>query len=71
MRKCVIKEELNGSNFGTSQDHMHMPSCDTTSFDDFLGHLKDPSVCSNRDFSPILIFLILQSLIDVLLVQTG
>ena len=56
MRKFVIKEELNGTNFGPSQDHMHMPPCDTTSFGDFLGHLKDPSVCSIRDFSPIVIF---------------
>ena len=31
-------------NFGPSQDFMHMPSSIIISFDDFLGHLREPPV---------------------------
>ena len=43
--RAEIKEKLNGSNFGPSQDFMHMPSRVNISFDDFLGHLRVPPVC--------------------------
>ena len=42
--RAEIKEKLDCSNFEPSQNHMHMPSCDMTSFDVFLSHLKIPPV---------------------------
>ena len=50
--RAKIKEKLNGSNFGPSQNRMHMPSRDNISFDDFLGHLGDPPVASLRANKP-------------------
>ena len=42
--RAEIEEKLNSSNFEPSQNHMHMLSCDMTSFDVFLSHLKIPPV---------------------------
>ena len=41
-----IKEKMNSSNFGRSQDFMHMPPRVNISFDYFLGHLRVPLVKS-------------------------
>ena len=35
-----MKQKLNGSNFEPSQNHMHIPTCDIGSFDDFLSYLR-------------------------------
>ena len=37
-----------GSNFGPSQNRMHKASRDNISFDDFLGHLRDPPVIISK-----------------------
>ena len=38
--RAEIQEKLNGSNFWPSQSQMHMPTCDMTSFNVFLSHLR-------------------------------
>ena len=40
--------KLNGLNFGPSQAYMHIPPDVNISFEDFFGHLSDPSVCFVR-----------------------
>ena len=47
-----FSSKLNGSNFEPSQNHMHIPSCDMTSFDVFLSHLKIPPVHIQRYPTP-------------------
>ena len=42
--RVEIKEKLNCSNFGLSQDFMHMPSCVSICFEDFFGLLREPPV---------------------------
>ena len=50
--RAEIKEKLNGSSFGPSQDFMHMLSRVNISYDDFLGHLRvAPAVWSSK-FGP-------------------
>ena len=38
-------EKQVGLNFRPSEEYMHMPSGVNISFEDFLGHLRDPAVC--------------------------
>ena len=52
--QAEIKEKLNCSNFEPSQDFMHMPSRAKIFFDDFLGHLRVPSVLLSSPISRIL-----------------
>ena len=39
-KKTRDQEKLNDSSFEPSQDHMHIPTCDIGSFDDFLSYLR-------------------------------